>query len=191
MTDRIIIEGGDVFEGTWEQLADCFGISSDSLECWCSQEKWSYQILRDCPEDYHDSTEEIVRLQKIYATKYSEQLSKIDEEYYHQLSEMFTAERTVVMKWFKHNYPKRHLKWVSGMGTCCWLLDGEILDIPSVDEVKVLDFDQRLDGRTLKVLLPLVHFYRAITDLSNCMLNYPVDIGDCVVSPTVNELNKA
>jgi len=187
MTDKILIEGGDVFDGTWEQLADCFGISPDSLECWCSKQNWSYQILRDCPEDYQDSTEEIERLQKNFASTYDEEREKVDAEYNLQLVNMFLAERTIVMNWFKHKFPKRHLKWMSGMGTCCWILDGEILDIPEVDKVKVLDLDRRLDGRTLKVLLPLVNFYRSITDLTHSFQTYPVDIGDCVVSPTVNE----
>ena len=187
MTDKILIEGGDVFDGDWNQLADCFGICPDTLESWCQFENFSYQILRDCPPDYHDSTDDLVRLQKHFTANYEKQLAKIDEEYYTQLSETFIAERTIVMNWFKHKFPKRHLKWISGMGSCCWVLDGKILDIPTVEEDKELDFESRLDGgRPLKVILPLVNFYRSIMDFSNCVLVHPVDIGDCVISPTVN-----
>ena len=186
MTDKILIEAGDVFDGDWNQLADCFGICPDTLEAWCQAENYSYQILRDCPADYIDNTDDLVRLQKHFTANYEKQLAKIDEEYYNLLSGTFSYERTIVMSWFQHKFPKRHLKWVSGMGVCDWMIDGEFLDVPTIEQVKVLNFDNRLDGRTLKVLLPLVNFYRSITDLSNCVLTYPVDIGDCVISPTVD-----
>ena len=44
-TDWILVEGGDVFEGTWEQLEDCFGLTDENdLWDWCKSNAWKYTI---------------------------------------------------------------------------------------------------------------------------------------------------
>ncbi len=45
--DLIIIENGDLFIGSWDQLSDCFGISSDNLDIWCNSENYIYEIIKN------------------------------------------------------------------------------------------------------------------------------------------------
>ena len=40
----ILIENGDVFEGDEESLMDCFGITIDELQEFCSDYQWKYSI---------------------------------------------------------------------------------------------------------------------------------------------------
>ena len=43
--DKILIENGDVFDGDWDQLNDCFGISEQfELEIFCMFHSWSFTI---------------------------------------------------------------------------------------------------------------------------------------------------
>jgi hypothetical protein len=41
----ILIEAGDVFEGTAEMLDDCFGIGVDELDSFCAFHNWKFKIL--------------------------------------------------------------------------------------------------------------------------------------------------
>ena len=44
----ILIEGGDVFEGNWPMLRDCFGIYDiETLYAFCAHEKWEFEIKRE------------------------------------------------------------------------------------------------------------------------------------------------
>ena len=50
--DLIKVEDGDIFEGTWEMLEDCFGlIDFEDLESWCSDWNYTYTITHDGGED--------------------------------------------------------------------------------------------------------------------------------------------
>ncbi len=43
--ETILIEGGDMFEGNWAMLADCFGITDiETLYAFCSHEKYEFEI---------------------------------------------------------------------------------------------------------------------------------------------------
>lgn len=44
MVKSIKIEGGEVFEGTPEQLEDCFGLLPEDLDAWCKHYGWKYEI---------------------------------------------------------------------------------------------------------------------------------------------------
>lgn len=45
MNDWILVEDGDVFEGDWSMLDDCFGLrDEDELEDWCNSNGWVYTI---------------------------------------------------------------------------------------------------------------------------------------------------
>ena len=42
---RILVEDGDVFDGNWQQLDDCFGLRDEAeLQSWCEAYGWSYTI---------------------------------------------------------------------------------------------------------------------------------------------------
>lgn len=42
--DWILIDNGDTFEGTWEQVADCFGITGRTFEAWCEFNNMEFSI---------------------------------------------------------------------------------------------------------------------------------------------------
>jgi len=45
----IQIEDGNIFEGTEDQLDDCFGIRIDELHDWCDFNGWKYQVFNEQP----------------------------------------------------------------------------------------------------------------------------------------------
>jgi len=47
MADIIKIDNGDTFEGSWEQLEDCYGINRDTLDGFCNRSDMKYQILEN------------------------------------------------------------------------------------------------------------------------------------------------
>jgi hypothetical protein len=119
------------------------------------------------------------------AYKLEQKKARYLEAYENKLTKLYTQEIEKVMIWFVTKYPKRRLKWVSGMGTYYWKLDGKILDCSCVET----DFNQwnqlrgtygcknREPDRKYRKLMPLWDFYNSISDHSNVSLNW-VDIGD-------------
>jgi hypothetical protein len=49
---RIIIENGDVFDGTREQFMDCFfsNADDDKIKDWCIENGWNVLITEDTNE---------------------------------------------------------------------------------------------------------------------------------------------
>jgi len=113
MTGRILIDNGDLFAGSWEQLEDCFGITEDTLDRWCSDSGYYYSIQTDS---------------ELITEEYHRKQSELEAEYIQKTVDVRYAELCVVLEWFKENYPKRRLEWRSGMGTGFWKLDDTILD---------------------------------------------------------------
>ena len=106
-------------------------------------------------------------------------------QYEAKLELMYVKEIEKVFKWFVKKYPKRTLKWVSGMGTAFWVLDDNILDCSDLEQ----DFNHwnqlknrfgckaRLPDRKMQLLMPLWDFHNSIHDMTNVPLNW-IDIGD-------------
>ena len=47
MEDLILIDGGEMFEGSWAQLADCFGIMDEhNLRGFCEVNDCEFEIKR-------------------------------------------------------------------------------------------------------------------------------------------------
>ena len=47
MDDLILIDGGDTFEGSWDQLADCFGVlNKNDLIAFCQNMDSEYEIRK-------------------------------------------------------------------------------------------------------------------------------------------------
>lgn len=45
--DLILIDGGDTFVGSFEQLDDCFGIYPDQLDSWCEAIESTYEVIKN------------------------------------------------------------------------------------------------------------------------------------------------
>lgn len=45
-TDRILVDNGDMFEGTRDMFRDCFfdNANNAEIEDWCKQNNWSLEI---------------------------------------------------------------------------------------------------------------------------------------------------
>lgn len=43
--ELLLIDGGDMFEGTYEQLADCFGITIDTVDRWCDDNGYVLTVI--------------------------------------------------------------------------------------------------------------------------------------------------
>lgn len=103
-------------------------------------------------------------------------------KYNQEIDAIYIEQMEIIMRWFVWSFPKRNLKWVSGMGTCFWVLDGEILHWETLVE---RSFDNGWTYRWVepeltrqqKVLLPLYRFLQSINDATNVDCNV-IDIGD-------------
>jgi len=97
---------------------------------------------------------------------------QISRDCHNRLRHLYTQELINVFDWFKRHYPKRHLKFVAGMGTGFFVLDDEILHWSSADLAQSKDgydlyyVDAKPDRHARK-LLPLWNFYQSIMDSSN------------------------
>lgn len=121
----------------------------------------------------------------LYPKKLEQKKAKYLEAYENKLTQMYTKEIEKVMLWFVAKYPKRRLRWVSGMGTFGWNLDGKSLDCSCV-ETDFSHWNQlrnkygcknREPDRWYRKLMPLWHFYNSISNHTNVPL-YWIDIGD-------------
>lgn len=46
MKERILVNGGEVFDGDWDQLDDCFGLRDEAnLYDWCEYHGFCYWIV--------------------------------------------------------------------------------------------------------------------------------------------------
>jgi len=99
--------------------------------------------------------------------------------FYGELEDLYKIEIRKVFGWFTEHYPKRTLKWVSGMGTCFWVLDGEILhwDTLTLVHSPGMHYVDPLPDRKAEKLLPLWYFFRSINNVTHT-LQYAVDLGD-------------
>jgi hypothetical protein len=73
-----------------------------------------------------------------------------------EMTNLYVVEVQKVLTWFRDKFPKRHLRWVDGMGSHFWVLDDEIVDFDYVNK--------RPLNRSERLLKPLVDFYISITD---------------------------
>jgi len=178
MTDIIKIDNGDTFEGSWEQLEDCFGVNRDTLDGFCANNDMKYQILEIDFDEFSVDVDALTSFENQTSERFQLALDKLEWEHETDLERIYKSERAKVFQWFNKKYPKRTLKWVDGMGTCMWVLDDEILDFPDVADVKEINFSDYIDGRKWKKLLPLLEFYRKIQDSTNRIRPYPIPLGD-------------
>lgn len=119
----------------------------------------------------------------------------MSDRYHERMSRLYTNEVKKVIRWFMEKYPKRTIKWVSGMSTCFWVLDDEILDWSCLDvhyvPTSVVDYGDGVkhrfggehvwresvpDRRALR-LMPLWNLYQSINDVTH-VLGGLVDTGD-------------
>lgn len=68
VNDKILVNGGEVFEGSWEQLDDCFGIQNvNDLNDWCQLHGFTYVVVEEHTMNTH---QRIVANLKEHACKY-------------------------------------------------------------------------------------------------------------------------
>jgi len=93
-----------------------------------------------------------------------------------EITNLYILEVKKVLKWFRAKFPKRHLRWVDGMGCHFWVLDGDIWDCGTYHHATIYR-DGSYDGQSRylterewtkkEVLLkPLVDFFSSMTDES-------------------------
>ncbi len=103
-------------------------------------------------------------------------------KYNQEIDAIYIEQMEIIMRWFVWSFPKRHLWWVSGMGSCFWVLDGEILHWETLversnDHGWTYHWVEPELTRQQKVLLPLYRFLQSINDATNVDCNV-IDIGD-------------
>lgn len=110
--------------------------------------------------------------------------------------DIYVREVKKVLSWFRDKFPKRHLKWMDGMGTSFWILDGEILDCDIYhpkwysSPIKTSRFkDMEHWTRQQKVLWPLVRFQQSIEDCTYTH-NCGVEIGEWEIDKVSREIVK-
>lgn len=79
-----------------------------------------------------------------------EESEKFEQEFHDKVDNLYKKECVKVLKWFKERFPKRHLEWCDGMGSCFWSLDNKT----------IYDFEN-LDLRIRELLNPLLQFQTA------------------------------
>lgn len=91
-------------------------------------------------------------------------------KYQQDLSILYTYELHKIFTWFVKNFPKRHLRWVSAMGSNFFVLDGNIFDtdIMRLDTSGYRSVWREAElSRYQKVLKPLVDLDSSINDVTN------------------------
>jgi len=106
----------------------------------------------------------------------------IENRFISDQRELYVIEIKKILKWFKEKFPKRDLKWISGMGIHFWQLDGEILEWDSYIRVWTnhcwnSHIEEPPRDRYGKVLWPCWDIFMSIHDLSNTMGQW-IDTGD-------------
>tara|TARA_R110000851_G_C13102760_1_gene569318 strand:- start:71120 stop:71533 length:414 start_codon:yes stop_codon:yes gene_type:complete len=107
---------------------------------------------------------------------------KLDTDHYTKLCDTYTKLVKDAIRWFAVKYPKRTIKWSSGMGTCFWVLDHEILHWNTLDMKHTAGMwstyyvDAEPDKRAER-LLPLWYIYQSINDATH-VHGAPIDTGD-------------
>lgn len=106
--------------------------------------------------------------------KTPEELEKLKEQIAlraeREMDELYVVEVKKVLEWFRDKFPKRHLRWMDGMGCHFWVLDDEILDcdIHVPDHESTGQFSKHMVmkrvplTRIQRVLKPLVDFQESI-----------------------------
>lgn len=77
-------------------------------------------------------------------------------KYESDVAQLYVYELHKVFTWFVKKYPKRHLRWISAMGSNFFVLDGE-----------VLDNRQFTEDRIAKCIGPLLDLTESINDVTN------------------------
>ncbi len=97
---------------------------------------------------------------------------RLTTKYIEDLATLYTREVHKVIDWFHCHYPKRSIRWMSGMGTCFWVVDDEIMYWNKRDD----------PGRHDRALAPLWDLYLSITDTSSIQL-YNICTGNISDTP--------
>lgn len=71
------------------------------------------------------------------------------------LENLYRTECARIMRDFVRDYPNHKIEWVSGMGTCFWVINNKIIYF---DDYKFKD------ARLTSKLMPLIKFYNSIRD---------------------------
>ena len=95
---------------------------------------------------------------------------------------LYVTELVKILTWFKEKFPKRNLRWVSGMGVHFWVLDNEQLEWDAYITVWTNHgWDKHIEeppkDRYGKVLWPCWDFFMSIHDLTSTMGQW-IDTGD-------------
>jgi len=92
----------------------------------------------------------------------------IYDRYVSELTKLYSEELLEVKRWFGDKFPKRSLDFINAMGTCFWVIDGEIWNCEVYGYRHDSNWDLRYTARPWtrkeKLLAPLVNFYLSITD---------------------------
>lgn len=107
---------------------------------------------------------------------------RLTDRYNAAMEAIYLKELERIFLWFKKKFPKRKLKWWSGMGTCFWEIDGETLEwdviVPTYDShCYQTGWKEPKPGRKEKVLMPLWELYMSINDHTHFQ-GYAIDTGN-------------
>lgn len=91
-------------------------------------------------------------------------------EYEKKVISIYKKEIGKIFRWFKESFPNHTIKWCSGMGTCFWILDDNILEW---DERTTKFMDRRID-----ILKPVYDFYMAINSSDYAYRTQWIHLGD-------------
>lgn len=111
-----------------------------------------------------------------------EEKKELTEAYNEAMYELYKVEIQEAIDWFHAKYPKRTIQWRSGMGTCFWIMDEEILHWNTLD-VKHSSgmweqwYVDAVPDRRAQRLLPLWNVFQSIHDNTN-VLGYGVPSQD-------------
>lgn len=108
--------------------------------------------------------------------------SLLTEVYEADIEELYKEIMQEILRWFRFKFPKRKLKWVSGMGSCFWVLDGEILHWEVLVETHddhgyQTGYKEPEPDRKQRLLKPLWDFFQSIHDHTNYLGRW-IHIGD-------------
>ena len=114
-------------------------------------------------------------------TAIEERKQELTDNYLEALSVLYQVEIKKCIRWFKEKFPKRTIEWKSGMGTCFWVLDDEILHWNTLDQYYTSEWDiayrDSTPDRIAQKLQPLWDVYQSINNASN-VIGPPIDTGD-------------
>ena len=100
------------------------------------------------------------------------ELEKLHSECVESMETIYTEELKEVIQWFAEKFPKRKLEWFNGMGTCGWMIDGEIEDLDYYTCGECSPYSGQWTmipmklNRRKRTLMPLVEFQKSFENVT-------------------------